>query len=332
MINIDMFSLVEMSKSVNLIPYVYGRLIAMGLFTPRPITTRTVVIERQHNVLRLLGTQPRGSDGKVSEHGKRDALTFSVPYIPLTDLILPEEYAGKRLFGSDDQLETEQTVMLRKLTNNRIKFEITWEYLRWGALKGIIYDADGSTVLCNLFTAFGYSQETFDFALDNDATDVSKKCRELSRYMEMHLEGDVSTGTHVFVASDFFDALVAHPMVDKYFLNWQAAAQAQGKDPRKSFTFEGITFEDCMGQATKPNGETVKFVADGQGHAIPLGTMSTFDWYMAPGDFLETVNTPGVELYAKAKLRDYEKGVDIHMESNVLPMCTRPKLLPKLTK
>lgn len=331
MLNIDMFNLVELTTAVNLLPYVYSRLMRMGLFTPRPITTRVAAIERQHNVLRLLGTQPVGSEGKVSEHGKRDVMTFSVPYIPLTDLILPEEYAGKRLFGSDSALETEQTVMLRKLANNRQKFEITWEYLMWGAIKGIVLDADG-TVLVNLFDRFGYSQETFDFALDNDATDVSKKCRALSRYMEMHLEGDVSTGTRVFVAPDFFDALVAHPSVEKFFLNWQAAAYAQGKDPRKSFVFEGITFEDCMGQATDPSGATVKFVADGQGHAIPEGTMSTFDWYMAPGDFLETVNTPGVELYAKAKLRDYNKGVDLHMESNVLPICTRPKLLPKVTK
>ncbi len=331
MLNMDMFTLIEMTKSVNLLPYVYGRLNAMGLFTPRAITNRVAAIERQHNVLRLIGTQPVGYEGKVSEHGKRDVLTFSVPYIPLTDLILPEEYAGRRLFGSDNQLETEQTVMLRKLAANRLKFEITWEYLKWGAIKGIVLDADG-TALVNLFDRFGYSQETFDFDLDTETTDVGKKCRALSRYMEMNLEGDVSTGTHVFVASDFFDALVAHPNVEKYFLNWQAAAQAQGKDPRKSFTFEGITFEDCMGQATDPSGQTVKFVPDGQGHAIPLGTMTTFDWYMAPGDFLDTVNTPGIELYAESKLRDFNKGVDIHMESNVLPICTRPKLLPKVTK
>jgi hypothetical protein len=332
MVNIDMFNLVELTSAFNVIPYRYGRLANSGLFTPRSITTSVVFLERQNNVLRLLSTQPKGAPGQPAAHGKRNALTFQVPYIPLEDVILPDEYAGKRAFGTDNTLETEQSVMLRKLAENKLNFEITWEHLHWGALKGLILDGDGRTVIYNLFHEFDIEQKVISFDLDVEATDVRAKCRELLRYVEMNMEGDVSTGVRVFVSPEFFDSLIGHPNVEKFWVNWQGAAEASKVDPRKNFSFGGINWEECLGQATGTTGENVRYIEPGEGHAIPEGTMSTFDFVAAPGNFRETVNTPGEQLYAKAELRKYDQGVDIHMESNVLPLCKRPQLLVKVTE
>jgi len=52
----------------------------------------------------------------------------------------------------------------------------------------------------------------------------------------------------------------------------------------------------------------------------------------APGNFTDTVNTYGEMLYALSKLRDFNQGVDIWMESNILPLCYRPKLLVKVKR
>jgi len=330
--NIGMFSLAELTQSINLIPFKYGRLVNSGIFTLKPINTRTVMLERQHNILRLLTTKPLGAPGTPSEHGKRDSLSFKVPHMPLTDVILPNEYEGVRAFGTENQLDTQQSVMLRKLAENRLKFEITWEHMHWGAIKGLILDGDGSSVIYNLFDEFDLTQTVLDFELDDPNTDVAEKCRDLSRYIELNLEGDVTTGTRVFVSPEFFDSLITHASVKEWYRNWTAAAQMSQVDPRKGFTFGGVTFEECLGQATTSKGATTRYIAAGEGHAIPEGTMSTFETVAAPGNFTDTVNTYGEMLYALSKLRDFNQGVDIWMESNILPLCYRPKLLVKVKR
>ena len=97
------------------------------------------------------------------------------------------------------------------------------------------------------------------------------------------------------------------------------------------FAFGGIVFEEYRGQATDGNGATRRFIAAGEAHAFPVGTIDTFGTYVAPADFNETVNTLGQPLYAKQDSRKFERGTDLHTQSNPLPMCHRPGVLVKLT-
>lgn len=327
------YGLFPLTRAINILPNRFGRLNQLGLFKPEPLTTDIVSIEMQNYVIRLLPSRPKGSPGSQSEHGKRGVLTFKVPHIPLEDTIRPEHYAGVRAFGTATQAETLANVMARFLFENRAKFELTWEHLKWGALKGLIIDGDGVTPLYNLFTEFGIQQKTVNFALSDPETNVQAKCFEVSRHIEENLKGDISSGVRVMVSQEFFDALTSHPNVLKFFLNQSEASQVSGQDIRKGFRFGGLVFEEHLGKA--PNGGTgdiQRFIAEGEGHAFPEGTAATFLNAMAPGDFLETVNTPGVELYAKQKLKDFDKGVDLWFESNVLPICLRPGVLVKVVK
>lgn len=327
----QVYGLYPLTKAINIIPNSYGRLNSMGLFAPRSIVVDTVSIEMQNFVLKLLPSKSKGSPGTQSTHGKRQVLTFKVPHIPLEDIITPSDYSGVRAFGTENLPDTFANVMARYLAENRAKFEITWEHLKWGALKGLIIDGDGSTQLYNLFQEFGITQKTVAFNLGVDTTDVQAKCFEVTRHIEDNLKGDISSGVRMMVSSEFFTALVGHPNVVKFFLNHSEAATLAGLDPRKSFNFGGITFEESRGNAPDANGDTVRFIAAGEGHAFPEGTAATFINAMAPGDFLETVNTPGMELYARQALRDFNKGVDLWFESNVLPLCLRPAVLVKAT-
>ena len=72
-------------------------------------------------------------------------------------------------------------------------------------------------------------------------------------------------------------------------------------------------------------------LAAGEAHAFPLGTVDTFGTYFAPADFNETANTLGQALYAKQEPRKFDRGTDLHTQSNPLPMCHRPGVLVKLT-
>lgn len=197
-----------------------------------------------------------------------------------------------------------------------------------GALKGIILDADGS-VLYNLYTEFGITPYIVHFALSTTATSVLNKCKEVIRHIEDNLMGEIYSGVHCLCSAEFFDLLVAHAEVVTWYKNWSASAQMIGADLRKGFTFGGITFEEYRGTATDPEGAAHRFIASGDAHFYPEGTSQSFNTIYGPGDFLETVNTPGLPLYAKQVTDPMGRRVDVHIESNPLPMCYRPALLVK---
>lgn len=323
------FSMASLTTAINLIPNRYGRIEQLGLFTPRPVIQRNIVVEEMHGVLNLLPTRAPGSPGTVGTQGKRKVRSFVVPHIPHDDVVLPEEVQGIRAFGSENQPEAIAGVMARKLDAMRNKHAITLEHLRMGALKGQILDADGS-VIYDLWNEFGVTQTTVNFALGSATTKVKNKCNEVLRAIELKLSGEVATGVRALCSPAFFDALTAHDNVEKAFTFYQQGA-ALVNDTRNGFRFGGIVFEEYVGFATDAAGQVRKFIPDGEAIAFPEGTLDTFATYFAPADFNETVNTLGQPLYAKQEPRKFDRGTDLHTQSNPLPMCHRPGVLVRLT-
>jgi hypothetical protein len=323
------FSMASMTAAINIIPNRYGRMEELRLFPAKPVRTRQVVVEEQNGVLNLLPSLPPGSPGTVGTRAKRKVRSFVIPHIPHDDVVLPEEVQGLRAFGSETEMESIAGVMARHLETMRNKHAITLEHLRMGALKGVILDADGSTIY-NLYDEFEITPTTVNFELGNANTAVKKKCAEVLRHMEDSLKGEYMTGIHVLCSPEFMDALTGHAKVEQAYTHWQQGVVLIN-DMRSSFTFGGLTFEEYRGQATDANGTSRRFIAAGEAHAFPLGTIDTFGTYFAPADFNETANTLGQPLYAKQEPRKFDRGTDLHTQSNPLPMCHRPGVLVKLT-
>lgn len=326
----DAFNMVSLTNAINILPNNYGRIREMNLMPVKGVRTRTIIVEEKNGVLTLLPTMPVGSPGTTGISGKRKVRTFNVPHIPHDDVILPSEYDGIRAFGSETDMAALAQVVNDHQQDMRNKHAITLEHLRMGALKGIILDADGS-VLYNLYSEFEITQKTIDFTLDDPDTAVRVKCMDVSRHIEQNAFGEVFSSVYALCSSDFFDGLVEHENVKAAYANYQEAADRLGGDPRKGFKFGGITFEEYVGQATDAEGTNRKFIADGEAHAFPVGTMNTFNTVCAPADFMETANTIGKELYSKMEPRKFNRGMDLHTQSNPLPMCYRPGMLVKLT-
>jgi hypothetical protein len=325
----DAYSLVSLTQSINLLPNNYGRVRELGLMPDKGITTRTVIVEEQNGVLNLLPTLPVGAPGTQNKMGKRNVRSLMVPHIPMDDVILPSEYEGVRAFGTENQAMTVAQVMNNHLQTAKNKFAITLEHLRMGALKGIILDADGA-VLYNLYTEFGIAAKSIDFVLGTNTTDVRNKCMDLVRHIEDNLQGEVMSGVRCLVSAEFFDKLVAHTTVKDVFKNTSNAKAMLGEDVRKGFSFGGVLFEEYRGTATDKEGVSRRFIASGDGHAFPEGTMETFQTVYSPADFIETANTIGLPLYAKQEARKFNRGIDLHIQSNPLPICYRPSLLVRV--
>lgn len=323
------FSMASLTAAINILPNRYGRLEQLNLFPAKPVRTRQIIVEEYAGKLNLLPTRPVGSPGTVGERGTRKLRSFVIPHIPHDDVVLPEEVQGIRAFGSETEMEAISGVMARHLETMRNKHAITLEHLRMGALKGQILDADGSTIY-DLFGEFGLSQETIGFDLANANSDIKGYCYDLLTAIEDKLQGEFMTGVHVLCSPEFFRALTTHKEVKTAYTNWQQGIMLIS-DVRSGFTYTGVTFEEYRGQASDGNGTVRKFIAPGEAHAFPLGTVDTFGTYFAPADFNETVNTLGQSLYAKQEPRKFERGTDLHTQSNPLPMCHRPGVLVKLT-
>ncbi|ADW80140.1 MULTISPECIES: major capsid protein [Wolbachia] len=323
------FSMTALTNAMNILPINYGRVENLNLFPSRSVRFRHITIEEQNGVLSLLPTQLPGAPGAVGKRGKRKVRTFTIPHIPHDDVVLPEEVQGIRAFGSESELKALADVITDHLQLMRNKHAITLEHLRMGALKGIILDADGSELL-NLYNEFEITPKVVNFALGTATTDVKRKCLEVLRHIEDNLSGEYMTGIHALVSPEFFDALTSHVKVKEAYERWQEGA-ALRNDMRSGFTFCGITFEEYRGQATDPEGTVRRFIEKDTGHCFPLGTASTFTTYFAPADFNETVNTLGQPLYAKQEPRRFDRGTDLHTQSNPLPMCHRPGVLVKIS-
>ena len=322
----DAFSMVNLTKEINILPNNYGKLKQMNLFKLKSVTTRSIFVEEMNGVLNLLPTRPPGAPGTVGKHGKRTARSFTIPHIPHDDIVLPEAYEGIRAFGQESQLTAVSQIVNDRLQEMRNKHAITLEHLRIRALQGLMIDADGSTIY-NYFTEFGITKKTVDFLLGTSTTKISSKCREVVRHIEANLKGEVMTGVHCFVDEDFFDDFITHALVKEAYANYAEAQTVLGGDVRKGFKFGGITWEEYVGTATDADGTARKFITADYGIAFPVGTMGTFQTIFAPADFTETANTLGKELYAKQEPRKFNRGVDIHTQSNPLPICNRPAVL-----
>lgn len=326
----DAFRTISLTQSINKLPNNYGRLRELNLFPGRGVTTRQIMVEEHNGVLNLLPTMPVGAPGTEARRGSRKARSFVIPHIPHNDVILPDEYQGVRSFGSENQVDTLVNVVNNHQQAMRNKHGITLEHLRMGALKGVILDADGSTIY-DLYSEFGITAKEVDFFLDDPTTDVAAKCREVIRHVEDNLMGEVASGVHCLVSAEFFDALIAHPNVEKFWVGHNAALSlVTGNDPRKGFPFAGIVFEEYRGYATDASGNVRRFVAANEGHCFPTGTMTTFETIFAPADFMEAANTMGLEVYSKMEPRDFNRGMNLHTQSNPLPICNRPAVLVKV--
>ncbi|WP_176307948.1 major capsid protein [Burkholderia ambifaria] len=320
----DAFSLSSLSAAINEQPYVPGRIGTLGLFEEDGITTTTVQIERDGDTLSLVASGQRGAPAAVVAGSKRNMIPFNTVHLPQRAVIMADEIANLRAFGSETELEALQTVVNRRLAKMRRQLDATHEFHRIGAIKGAVLDADGKTVLIDLLKYFGIDQSVIAFELSTATTEIRQKCVEVQDAIEDALGAMTYTGVRVLCGREFWNKLIVAKSVKETYLASVMAAQLRG-DARDAFDFGGCTFERYRGRVGD-----VGYVADDEAHAVPEGVSDLFITRFAPADYVEAVNTTGIPYYAKQELMPFGKGVEIEAQSNPIHLCTRPKALIKL--
>jgi hypothetical protein len=338
--NGDAFSSTALTSSINVVPNTYGRIRELGVFREEGVPTTSVAIAIENGTLNLLPMRQRGGPPSVGTSARANLRPFIIPHIPHDDAVLALDVQNRIALRPSMALQTVQGEVNKKLITMRGKHAITLEHLRAYALQGLVVDYDG-TVVTNYFTEFGITEKVVDFAFTTDTTDVLAKLREINGYIEDNLEGEVMTGIHCLASPEWMDALLSHPTITEAYKFYAQSQNPMTQDLRRRFVHGGIMFEEYRGAATKLNEDKSKtsrrFIPANTARFFPLGTQDTFVTYFGPADFIEAANTaPGVGEDAQVFVAPLErmkfgKGMEIHTESNPLPMVKRPKLLVKGT-
>jgi len=319
----DAFSVTSLLTTINEEHELPGQITQSGLFTEEGSTTVTQQIEKDGDILELVAAAPRGAPGQVVIGSKRQLLPFNAVHLPQMFNIMADEIQGIRAFGGRTELQGVQAVVNARIEKARKQLDLTHEYQRVGAIKGLILDKDGKTVLFNLFQLFGINQQKF--TMDLATKDVSVQASAALDLQEEALGNATGTGATAWCGKTFWAKLIANEAMRATYLNYAGAAALQG-DRRQAFEFGGVLWIRYRGKVGN-----VPFIADDEAYLVPDGVPDLFKSVFAPANYMETVNTLGVPYYAKLEPLPFDKGVAGEAQSNPLHICTRPRSIIKLT-
>lgn len=322
----DAFGVVQLTDAINKAAFVPGRAGQVIDWMEQGVTTTSIMLEEYGGALALINPSERGGPGVTVAKERRTARILRIPHYEINDNINADEVQNVRAFGQESATQTVFDLVNRRMAEHAsLRMDPTLEFQRIGAVKGVILNADGST-LYNLFTEFGVAQEAeiaFDLANASPASGaLRKRCTQAVRSVANALGGTPYSGIHAFCGDAFWDDLTAHKEVRETYLNQAEAAQLRGNAAYGSFDFGGIRWENYRGAV---NGAA--FVETDKCHIFPVGSPGLWRTVYAPADYVDTVNTLGLPRYARTRVRDDGKGVALDMQMNALSYCTRPLAL-----
>ena len=327
---------VDYSIAINELPAQYGYLNRTGLFALLELlATEYFEINIENNIVTVLPVgrseaRKGGSTGRI----------FRVPQVEHEDAITAREIKNMMVLSDYGRRpDTLAREMAKKLALLRMKFDLTAEWFRWGALKGIILDGKGNEVV-DLFDAFEIEQKVVYFDLGNANSNIKAKCNLLYQLMSQDLTDETMTHVNVECDSSFFEKLTDHPNVkERYASSENALALAnimrkkEDEWQPREFTIGQVTFHENPAIIPLMTGPK-RVVDEDTGHAYPAGTRSTFATYGSPPDDInlldgEDISAEDAAIWITEKIQDHGKGVELLGRMNQLAFCRRPKLLIK---
>lgn len=325
----DGYNLTSLTDTINKLPHKPMRLSEMKLFEDRSLTTLSVDIEESSGALSLVPVVARNAPATVVVDDKRVLRNFKLPHLPQQGAVMADEVQGIRAFGSETETDVIDRKVARELQRMKDKLDVTVEWMKIGALKGLILKIDQAgavSTLFDLFSEFNVTQQTHDMELSTAGTDVVGQCRQIIRKIESALGAFTYQRIYGFAGAHFIDALLSHAKVAQYYLNWQDARFFREDELRYGAVRIGnIIWEEYRGLV---NG--TKYIEDDEAFVFPIGVPDMWLTYYAPANYVETVNTEAFPYYSKQKLMDFDKGVQFESQSNPLPINTRPNAVIKI--
>jgi hypothetical protein len=339
-------SLDRVVKSINFVPGAIGRL---GVFTPRPVRTRSIEIMQDQETLRLIPTTEIGAPAVQQARDSGLITNIRTYRLAKDDRVegheLQDILANYQNPNDTGLLRDATTLIYQRIAKLKQEWAMTAEYHMLGALQGKIIDADGTSVVRDYFAAFNVTQSAFvsvDFAnLSAQKFNqywVDNFTRPITRALKDRIMPGGNADIVALVGDNFWAALMTHPG----FYNAVIVAQqsnalllsAQNRDASTPFannawqqiSFGGVTWINYLGT---DDGTTIA-INTNQAIFFPRGVQDVFRQYMGPGESVKLANQMGEPWYVfvqpdpRDQMAEY---VDIALRSYPLFAAIFPQVL-----
>ncbi len=316
----------EVVEVIEFLPQLLGQL---GIFEPIYSRSSNIAIAYKDGVLTLIPTSELGAPPvELVPHGSQVKI-FQTVRLAKGSTIMAVELAGVAALPLDIQvaeIATEVTERTQAILND---LELTWEHMRFGAIQGIVYDADGVSVLHNWFTEWGIAQPAMiDFPLDDPDADLRAFLRDIGRTMEDKSGGSWAPNSEIgaLCGNAFFDKLLNHKSIKETRLADGRGAELENVRGYASVVIENIRFINYRGSATA----TSLRIPTDEVRFFPINVRGAFKVGFGPAnEFKPYLNQRGREyvglLLADPSGRDAWDRTEVY--SYPIMICTRPGML-----
>ena len=322
--NSDPFTVRALTDAINSMPYQPKELGQWLPWDVRGEVTDKLSIEWRDGSLELLQSMPRGSPGQMVEGPKRKIKPVDIPHFPQTQVIKPSEVQGVRVFGSADELETAEAKRNEKLGLIRRANELTWEFLRAGAISGVTYEKNGD-VAQDWFDIFGVSRIEHDIDFDDDTVNLNEELTLAKEKSEDEL-GELSASGYLLIAGRKMHSRYRTHVSTRKAFELPDFSKFLRSDVRPGFVLSDDINIVSYGRAKV--GDTW-FIDPDDSFLVPIAD-GMFQGRWAPGDNMAAVNTIGIPEYVSADLLPHGKGIELFGETNPIFYLQRPRAVIRI--
>lgn len=331
------FENVEVAAALSILANKYGKIGRSGLFGPgKGLISVIAEVRKKEGSLVILGSKERGSEYDTLKRPDEDAIYFKIPHFPWKGTLDPDDIQGLFAFEEGPHRVKQMAEALNELLlDMREPADASTEYMRMGALKGLVKDGNGTTIV-DLFDAFDITKKIVYLDLSNASANVPELVTGITNHIEDNIGGEEMSAVRCQVEPGVMAAILNHASVKAYMQSGPTLAvevirQAQLDMERtgfvRQFELNGVIFETYRGKATLRDGTTEAFIADGKGHAYPEGSRGIFRTFYAPAHAMGAANRIGQRIWSSMKPLDHDAGIEVAMQMNELNICTRPQCL-----
>ncbi|MDX1216308.1 hypothetical protein GOL99_12260 [Sinorhizobium medicae] len=321
----DVFSFMSLTAAINLLPPQPTSVDGFASFTESGINTATVAVEEKDGKIGVVKSQPRGFIGRGQATKQRRLRKFDVPHYPEFDALMASEVQSVRQFGSDNTMEGVEAKLAEKRVDLLGKLNLTIDAGKWGAVAGVLLDADGS-VLYDWFNEFGVARNEISIDLTDASLNLRDEIIKAKRQAEKELGGYTWSKFTVALPAAVFDAFVSHPSLRDAYDRWQDGAFLRA-DNRAGFMIADNVEIKSVDITDLGNGQTT--IPDDEGFMIPNAN-GLLKVNYSPADTMEAANTIGLPYYMASELMPFGKGVELQAETNFLAYAEKPRAIVRI--
>ena len=332
--------IVDWTPEINEVGNQYGFFNRMGACNSRGTSQTAIVFDKIENTVTLLPQTSRKERNKTyGKDRKIDTFSLALPYFKHGDYLTNEDVQGWRRPAEPDEADSIARATQAKIEDMRLAADQTQEYMKIQAMKGITKSPEG-TVIANMFTEFGVTQDEVFFDLSNASANITENIHEVRRLLRKNAKAAGVIGKPMFmVGNSFFDKFVTHPDVEEAYRDYvNVGAQRLRDDLQREqdsgmvgvFEHRGIMLVNYDAEFNLPDGTSEKAYADTEGYTYMNEFKDLYRGFNGPSNKLSGANQVGQEMFLFEYPDPKDEFHECELEMANLYFMTKPLMSVKL--